>query len=84
MYICLFIYFRACIVFGTREEAKHCLENTKDMTVEDKKVKLSLFGKAYLTGIRISIRSVAQSEWKFGWAPKIIHRVAQMASMIAW
>ena len=37
-----------------------------------------------LAGIRISTRPVAQSEWKFGWAPKIIHTVAQLASMIAW
>ena len=39
------LYFRAYITFKTRGEAKKCVEDTKDMTVEDRKVRMELFGK---------------------------------------
>ena len=41
----MYLYFRAYITFKTRGEAKKCVEDTKDMTVEDRKVRLQLNGK---------------------------------------
>ena len=45
----MYLYFRAYITFKTRGEAKKCVEDTKDMTVEDRKVRMELFGKVDCT-----------------------------------